>query len=159
MAKKDMDKTYPQRCSTCDRIGYMDDSDTDEWICRYCGALNKYIPGSRFISNGSLPYVECMCGCKIPINRRQQGEIKCPNCCVTLHIRHTQLHIAGQKASEVLDVLKGYVDAINDSETTTSSPSQNVSVSGGNVQINISNNDAKLTAQQILYSEESEKGE
>ena len=104
-------------------------------------------------------YVECKCGCKIPINRRQQGGIKCPNCCVTLYIRHTQLHIARQKACEVLDVLKDYVDAINDSETTTSSPSHNVSVSGGNVQINISNNDAKLTAQQILYSEESEKGE
>lgn len=100
-----------------------------------------------------------MCGHKIPIAHNQQREITCPNCCVTLQIKYTHLHIAGQKASEVLDVLKGYVDTINNSETATVLSSQNISVSGGNVQINIPNGDTELTARQIIYSEKDGKGE
>ena len=76
-----------------------------------------------------------------------------------IQMNNTHLHIAGQKASEVLDVLKGYVDTINNSETATVLSSQNISVSGGNVQINIPNGDTELTARQIIYSEKDGKGE
>lgn len=113
MNKVRSDKEYPQRCMFCDRIGYMEDVSLDVWTCRYCGKTNKYSPGSRFVSNGSLAYVECMCGRKIPINSKINRYVLCPQCGVKLHINNTKIEVTGNKASEVLDVLKGYVESIN----------------------------------------------
>lgn len=147
------DKSYPQRCSSCDRIGYMEDTDSNEWTCKYCGALNKYTSYSRFTANGKLPYVECTCGHKIPTAYNKHGDIFCPYCGVSLHIENTQLDIVGQKSSEVLDVLKGYITAIKESKTASASPPASVSVSGGNVQINIASDNAELEAKQVMNND------
>jgi DNA-directed RNA polymerase subunit RPC12/RpoP len=130
------DKARPQRCSSCDRIGHMEDINLDTWTCRYCQTENRYVPGSRFSSSGKGAYVECMCGYKIRVggNSNLRTEVRCPHCGVTLHIRNTKLQVTGKNSSEVLDVVKGCVDKILEAEPKSTLPSTNISVSGGSVQ-------------------------
>lgn len=64
MVEDERYKTYPQRCSVCDRIGYMEDISADEWTCKYCGTLNKYIPNSRFFSTVNYHMLNVCVGIK-----------------------------------------------------------------------------------------------
>lgn len=115
-----MEDYYPQRCSNCDRINYNVEFNSNTWKCKYCGYINDYQSGSRFESNGELPYVECMCGEKIPIYNvdRAMGSKHCPFCQVRLNIKDTELNVSGDKASEVLQVMKTYMHMINEGDNS-----------------------------------------
>ena len=61
--------------------------------------------------------------------------------------------VSGEKASEMLEVIKDYFDKIKKSEQELPVPTTRISVSGGTVQINIPNENAELTAKQVTENE------
>ena len=107
MFKKILYKYSPQKCCICGHTENIEDTSQDVWTCDICGTTSKY--SLRKKSKSSHANARCLhCGCEIPIGSRL-----CPICGAIVEINDTKIQVTGNKASEVLEVLKGYVEAID----------------------------------------------
>ncbi len=119
-----------------------------------CGGTSSSCRSSH-ISRKPHSYIRCTCGQIIPVENNYKGYVICPKCQLSFYIKDTKLHISGQNASEVKEVLDECLDIIKDAKTNATHQSTNMDISGERIQINISKNDSTLHAQQKIYNSKS----